>query len=327
MTLAFTLCSVNYLAQAHTLGNSLTKHNPDIKFIIGLVDKLETKEIDYSKLPDYPLLEVDKINIADFDEMCDRYDITELNTAVKPFYFDFFLNNHSEASNIIYFDPDIIIFEALTQLQLNLEKYNIVVTPHITTSYNDTLWQSEEDIINTGIFNFGFVAIKRSDEAKKMVKWWCEKLKFECKIDLCNGLFVDQHWAEFFPVYFNNVLIDKDLGNNVAYWNLHERFCYRLDGKWYINKNIPLIFFHYSGYLIAKPDDVSKYQNRINFDARPDIIPLFELYKNLLLVNNELYWKNFKCDYIKPKKIKRFLRVRKYLKLPLEKLAQAIENY
>ncbi len=326
MTLVFTLCSVNYLAQAHTLGDSLREQNPGFEYIIGLVDKLETKDIDKSKLPDYQLLEVDKINIPDFEGMCDRYDITELNTAVKPYYFDYFLKSRPEITNIVYFDPDIIVFDKLTHLEKNLEKYNIVVTPHITTPYNDDKWQNEEDVVNTGVFNFGFVAIKRSESAEKMINWWCTKLYKECVIDLCNGLFVDQHWAEFFPVFFDKVLIDKHLGNNVAYWNLHERVCSIIEGKWFINEKIPLQFFHYSGYLIAKPNEVSKYQNRIDFEHRTDIVPLFELYKNQLLNNNELYWKNFKCDYVKPKKIKRYLRVRKYLKMPLEKLAQVFES-
>ncbi|WP_064197125.1 MULTISPECIES: glycosyltransferase [Emticicia] len=321
MTLVFTLCSVNYLAQAHTLGDSLHALNPEFEYIIGLVDKLDTKDIEVSKLPAYQLLEVDKINIPDFAGMCERYDITELNTAVKPYYFDYFLKNRPEISNIIYFDPDIIVFDKLTHLEQNLQKYNIIVTPHITTPYNDDKWQNEEDVVNTGVFNFGFVAINRSSEAQKMIDWWCDKLAKECVINLCEGLFVDQHWAEFFPAYFNNVLIDKHLGYNVAYWNLHERHCTSKDGNWYINQTIPLQFFHYSGYLIAKPEEVSKYQNRINFTERPDIIPLFDLYREQLLKNNELYWKNFKCDYVKPKKVQRLVRVRKYLKMPLEKLA------
>ena len=41
MTLAFTICSINYLAQAQTLGQSLQKTNPDVEFVIGLVDKLK----------------------------------------------------------------------------------------------------------------------------------------------------------------------------------------------------------------------------------------------------------------------------------------------
>ena len=45
MILAFTICSVNYLAQARTLGDSLRQTNPDWHFVIGLVDDLKTANL------------------------------------------------------------------------------------------------------------------------------------------------------------------------------------------------------------------------------------------------------------------------------------------
>ena len=90
MTIVFTICSINYLAQARTLGDSLKSTNPDILFFIGLVDILEGVSFDESFIPKYPMIEIDKIGIDRFDEMADRYDITELNTAVKPYYFTYF---------------------------------------------------------------------------------------------------------------------------------------------------------------------------------------------------------------------------------------------
>jgi len=66
MIIAYTLCSVNYFAQAHTLGESLQRLNPDIKFIIGVVDKLDDKDLDEGILPPFDLLEVHRINIEDF---------------------------------------------------------------------------------------------------------------------------------------------------------------------------------------------------------------------------------------------------------------------
>jgi hypothetical protein len=329
MTLAFTLCSVNYFAQAFTLGNSLRKTNPNIRFVIGLVDKLDTKQIDISLLADFELLEVDKINIENFDidfkAMCDRYDITELNTAVKPYFIKHFYDN-TDAQNVIYFDPDIIVFQPLIALEQNLEKYNIVLTPHITTPYNDDKWQAEEDLINTGIYNLGFIATSRSEETMKFVKWWMKKLFDGAYIDLCNGLFTDQHWIEFAPVFFDKVLINKYLGYNIAYWNLHERFISKKEDVWYVNDKHEVRFFHYSGYSPFKPKIVSKYQDRIQFSERNDIIEIFELYKKQLLENNQKYWQDFKCDYIKPPKIKRYVRVRKYLKMPFEKLANLIKK-
>ena len=87
--IALTICSINYLAQAKSLGDSLLKHNPEYTFLIGLVDRLDASDIPTAKLPSYPLIELHTIGIEDLDEMCAKYNITELNTAVKPFFLDF----------------------------------------------------------------------------------------------------------------------------------------------------------------------------------------------------------------------------------------------
>ena len=39
MKIAFTICSLNYFAQALSLGESLSKTNPHYKYVIGLVDR------------------------------------------------------------------------------------------------------------------------------------------------------------------------------------------------------------------------------------------------------------------------------------------------
>lgn len=326
MILAYTLCSVNYFAQAHTLGASLQRLNPDIKFVIGVVDKLEGKQLDTSILPPFELLEVDKINIADFEGMCERYDITELNTAVKPYYMKYFFDTYTTAEAVIYFDPDIIVYDDLAELKSHLRQQKIVLTPHITTPYNDNKWQSENDLVKTGIYNLGFIGVGRSDESLRFVEWWMEKLKHGARIDLCDGLFTDQHWTDLAPIFFKNTYISYDLGYNVAYWNLHERFCKNIGGTWSINETFDLHFFHYSGYSPFKPDIVSKYQDRILFEERPDIVELFEIYRKALLSHHQAYWQTIPCFYIKPPKIYRFLRFRKIFKYPFEKLLQLIEK-
>lgn len=320
MTLAFTLCSINYLAQAQTLGQSLQKTNPDVEFVIGLVDRLAKVNLEVDKIPPFQLLEIDKIGMNCLDEMCEIYDITELNTAVKPFYFDYFLKNRPEIQNIIYFDPDIIVFDNLQPLKDKLDIYSIVLTPHITTPINDKFETREIDHLNTGLYNLGFVAISRSKASTEMINWWMERLKKDCRIDLCNGLFVDQHWMIFVPIFFkNHVFVDKYAGYNVAYWNLHERTVSQKQGKFFVN-DVPLIFFHFSGYGINKPDEVSKYQNRSNFENRKDIVPLFEYYAQQLRHNFNDYYSQFPCYYIKVFKVKRYLSVRKALQYPFRKL-------
>jgi hypothetical protein len=323
-TLAFTICSINYLAQAKTLGESLAIQNPEIEYVIGLVDRLYKVNIDTDKIPQNTLLEIDKIGIEGFEEMCENYNITELNTAVKPFYFDYFYKNRPDIQNVIYFDPDIIVFEPLTELLDNLTTNQIIVTPHTSVPIElDGLLPDETNLLNTGIYNLGFLATSRGEETYHLINWWKDRLKTECKIDLINGLFVDQIWLNFVPLYYKNYFIEKGTGYNVAYWNLHARQVSEQNSKWFINDS-PLTFFHYSGFELKKPDVVSKYQNRITFENRPDIVPLFDFYVNKLKQNHNDYFINFKCFYIKPNKTKKYLRVRKFLQSPFRKLLAII---
>ena len=312
------------MAQARTLGDSLRRTNPSVKFVIGLVDRLDKADLPEDKMPDYELLELHKVGIFGLDEMCKNYDITELNTAVKPYFFRYFFEKIALVRNVIYFDPDIIVYQPLTDLEASLEKYNFVVTPHITKPINDDFSPNELNHLNTGIFNFGFIALHKSPQATDFIKWWEEKLFNECKIDLCNGLFVDQNWGNFIPYFWENVKIEKHPGYNAAYWNLTERVFSIRDNEHFVNDNFHVIFFHYSGYNIEKETVISKYQNRYDFINRPDLIPLFKFYKGELTRNHNAYYRQFDCFYIKTKPEYRFKRVRKILTQPFRKILKRL---
>ena len=110
--IVFTLCSNNYLAQAKTLADSISRHNPDYKFIIGLVDDY-SEEIDYSFFSHYTIIPVAQIEIPDFDNLWKKYSIVEFNTCVKASYFKYIFKSYKDAEAIIYFDPDITVYHSL----------------------------------------------------------------------------------------------------------------------------------------------------------------------------------------------------------------------
>lgn len=281
MTLVFTLCSNNYLAQAMVLGETLISHNPEYQFKIGLVDK-KCKEIDYSCVP-YEIIETEKIGIKAFDDMFRRYSVTELNTAVKPFFFLYLFENFPVAERIIFLDPDISVYNSFSALDDVLDSSEIVLTPHFTTPINDDKFQAENNFLNSGIYNLGFIALKKGDESKKLLDWWADRLETKAFIDFRNGLFTDQIWMNFAPLFFKNVHILAHPGYNMAYWNLHERY---LTPGGEVEKNgmlSELVFFHFSGYNPLVPETLSKYQNRFSFSERLDIKRLFEEYRSALL--------------------------------------------
>ena len=283
MYLVFTICSNNYLAQAVTLGNSLILYNPNYKFVIGLVDTKHS-EIDYSKIG-YEVLEVEKIRIPDFESLTMKYTVIELNTAVKPFYFKFFFEWFPEYETVIYLDPDIRVFSGFTELEKELVKSDIVITPHFCTPLNDDKLQTEEDFLNSGLYNLGFIAVKKTSEGLEMINWWAERLLYKAYIDLRRGLFTDQIWINFVPLFFSNVKILTHPGYNMAYWNLHERSISIKTYEYYVNDQYPLVFYHFSGFNPLMPEVLSKYQNRFSLQDLPEIRDLFIDYSLKLFQN------------------------------------------
>jgi hypothetical protein len=305
MKLAFTLCSINYLSQAKTLFNSLTASNPDWKFVIGLVDK-NAEQADISFL-NCDIVYVEELNIHGFDDMVKSYSIVELVTSVKPFYFTHLFNINPSTSKIAYFDPDILVLGPLADLEAKLDEYDIVLTPHLTTAIDDALLPTEKHIMNTGVYNLGFLAVRRSENSLQMLEWWGKKLRYECLLDLTRGLFVDQLWMNLVPAYFDKVLIDKHPGYNMAHWNLHERKLSLNNGAYEVNGE-PLYFYHFSHYNPSKPDAIASFHTRFNFETRPDIADLYETYRKSLVENHYFYLIKTKCFYMKNESRKKFKR-------------------
>ncbi len=304
MKVAFTLCSLNYMHQATTLGQSLLKHNPDYKFVIGLVDRIDDR-VDKSKLPNFEIIEVHEVVPKEMlDSMVSRYNIIELNTSVKPFYFEYLFRKLSPEF-IIYFDPDIAIYQPLRQIEHSfVERYNLIVTPH-ANSPRENKELSDLAFIQVGIFNFGFVAMKNCESCHSLVSWWERRLFESGYIATHLGLFVDQLWMNLSVCYSDNALILKDEGYNMAPWNLHERVLSTINDIFYVNDKTLLTFFHFSGITDAN-NFLKSHEPSITFDDRPDLKELFYRYNLTLNQNHKHYYKTVPCFYKQKKGIKHF---------------------
>ncbi|MFT5883707.1 MAG: hypothetical protein ACI9IP_000148 [Arcticibacterium sp.] len=331
MTLAFTICSNNYISQAKALADSVKRHNPNVIFYICLADKFEQIPDKYRKAYEpYNILEVKNLGIPNFDWMNSNYDIIEFNTSIKPYCFQYFFNKHQDVTKLIFLDPDIVVYDSLISIEKNLATHNIILTPHLTQPIEDSRLNftiHEHDILNHGIFNLGFVAINNSSESKRFINWWADRLAEQCKHDLCNGLFVDQLWCNLVPCYFEKVLIDKNLGMNMAYWNLQERVITKVDGQYLVNGTDSLLFFHFSTFNPEIEDNIAAKQNRYKLSQRNDLQELYRNYEETVKLNHFYELKGLQCQYgRRPKPVKRYKRVRALITKPMRGLVQFIEE-
>lgn len=278
---ACTIVSLNYLSYARTLCDSFLNVHPESKFYVLLVDRLP--EGFAPSVEKFELVLVEDLGIPNFESIAFKYGILELNTNVKPTFLKRILSGGVD--QVIYFDPDILIFSALEPVYEALTTSAIVLTPHCTSPNEEGLYGEALLLVN-GIFNLGFIAISKTAEVERFLDWWehrCLTLGYN---ERWSGLFVDQKWINLVPCYFDSVHILKHPGCNVAYWNLHERMLEKAQTSWVVNGTVPLIFFHFSGMNVDGGDRISKHTDQFDLAARPDLAELFSNYRERLIGND-----------------------------------------
>lgn len=299
MKIAFTICSNNYLAQAKALGDSLKEHNPDYDFFIGLVDE-KSELIDYETEIGHKIILSSKIGIPDFDNLWKKYNIVEFNTCVKPFYFEYFVNQNADIEFLYYLDPDTFVFDSFKIIEDEFgTDNNVLLTPHIVSSINlDGKQPNEPIFLNYGIYNLGFLGLKKPISSIGLIDWWKERTYNFGYNRVCEGLFVDQLWFNIVPLIFKNIKCSFNLGLNMGPWNLHERSLTYADNEVVVNEKFKLIFYHFSNYKFLNPELLASYYDRYTLEERTDLQPIYKEYLNKIIENNIYKLALLGCKYM-----------------------------
>ena len=276
---AFTIASNNYLGLAKVFAESYKRHHPSAEVYVCVVDR-PAPEILYREMP-FRTIFAEALPIPAFFNLAFRYGILELNTAVKPYVFQH-LRDEYGLKQAFYFDPDIFILSPLSELAAALSRSSAVLTPHITAPLDDSFRPSERIILMSGVYNLGFLGLRLDQSTESFLHWWQERLYRFCVHDIHNGLFVDQSWMDLAPALLPSVHIERSPVYNIAYWNLPHRRLEQHNNIWEID-GVPAGFFHFSGLIAENLENISKYQNRVSLSSRPELRPLFERYRDLLM--------------------------------------------
>jgi glycosyltransferase involved in cell wall biosynthesis len=260
-----TIIAKNYVAQARVLARSFAEHHPDGRFWTLIIDDF-ADSIDPAREP-FTVLTPADIGCEPFADMAVRYNVLELSTAVKPW-----LLRHLMAEvqgPITYLDPDIQVFGSLEELERLAIAHGLVLTPHNSEPIpHDGKKPSQIDIMIAGVYNLGYVSLAPGAEIDKLLDWWSDRLRRDCRVDPVYGYFVDQRWFDLAPGFVSDYAIMREPQYNIAYWNLHSRELAH-DGERYTVDGRPLAFFHFSGFDPEDPAVLSRHQDRIDLAGYP----------------------------------------------------------
>lgn len=254
-TAILTICSNNYLPQAEVFFASARAFHPDADLVLGLADAEHPDE-------HYPegveVLTADSLGIPDFPSFAFAYDVMEFNTAIKPFLMLRLLERGYR--NVVYFDPDVELYRRLDELLALLDGgASFVLTPHFSDPPGPGASRTEHDIMQTGVYNLGFLAVSQSPETEPILRWWARQLRYDCVNAQHEGLFVDQKYMDLLPGLAAQAHVLRHTGYNVAYWNLPPRVLSATPGGIWQVDGRPLGFFHFSGFVPERPHELSKY--------------------------------------------------------------------
>lgn len=269
-TAIFTSCAANYVPKARVLGSSVKQFHSDIDMFLLLVDELppQLESLGYSeqgearngggaergsrpphmKEPFDQIVLAKDLLIPDFERWLFKHRIVEACTAVKPFMLRYLLKQGYD--QVFYFDPDIALFFPLTEILAEFDEASILLTPHQCKpeTAEEAIVDNEICSLKHGLFNFGFVGVANDENGRAYAEWWSDRCHFACFEDIPNGVFTDQKWNDFTPIFFEGVKILKSPAYNVATWNYTQRNVqgsvedgFSVDGQ-------PLVFHHFTGY-------------------------------------------------------------------------------
>ena len=274
--IAFTICSNNYLVKAQVLLNSLKAHE-EVKVYLFLADQ-RSPAIDYLKIGFDKVITPEELEIPNLQWQLENYNIIEFNTALKGPAFKY-LFSKTEEHILYYFDPDIKVYQPLSLFNNYFNGKSILLTPHILAPIPfDGLFPGENLFLNHGIYNLGFLGLRRSEITNNFLIWWNERLANKCIIDLKEGFFTDQIWVSLVPLLFKDVSVIEHPGFNVAYWNLHDRKIEYTGNNIKVNKTEDLFFYHFSSFDPQIEKLIPAENARFDFINRNEMLKLYQDY-------------------------------------------------
>lgn len=250
-----TISTFNHVPRALVLAKSIKTCMPRVKVVLCLIENHATDELYQSPYLDSVVLAKD-LGIPHIERFLFKNEINQASFAMKSMLLEYLFRTYDSEEQFVYLDTDIKVYSPFYELKRLLKHYSIVLTPHIISPlkgeehpftldnmYNSISWR-ELGAIKTGLYNAGFIALRRSEDSQSFLRWWKYRVERYCYCDYANGINFDQKWLDLVPSLFHTHIL-RHPGYNMAYWNLSERTL-RERKEGYTVNGAPLRFFHFS---------------------------------------------------------------------------------
>ncbi len=139
-----------------------------------------------------------------------------------------------------YLDSDLFFFASPDPIYEEMKDAAFGIIPH-------RFARGLEDQRRFGLYNVGWVSVRRRDDGIAALRWWRERCIEWCYDRVEGDRFADQRYLDRLPEMFGGVHVISHLGANLAPWNFADCHLEWNDGEVVIERRYKLLFFHFYG--------------------------------------------------------------------------------
>ena len=193
-------------------------HTSGVSAFVLLVDdvagRFDPAREGFTVLP-YEVLEVPDPQFVRF-----AYPAHGVCCTAKPYLLKYLVAHGYD--EVLYLDSDLFIVGDLAPLFDRLTKHPVLLTPHLTDPA-PTGPCVEEQPLNVGSFNAGFLGVRAGPTADRFLSWWADRVYPRPKEYDWEAVSYDQRWLDLAPGLIDGLQVLRDDGCNIGYWNLPTR--------------------------------------------------------------------------------------------------------
>jgi hypothetical protein len=261
-----TACTVSHLPRARVVAESWRLHHPESQFFVLLIDGADWS----CEGEPFEVVRPSELGLApeELGARLGMYDAYEMSTTLKAQLFRVLLQRGAVA--VVFTDPDACFYARVDDLAEAAVASGLVLIPHAvqpTPAHKRRyfpLSQVEYREATKGLFNGGMLAVGPRGGA--FLDWWDGWLARDCLKEPAAGMWTDQSWLDWAPVYFDHVII-RDSSLDVAPWNLDERELGEVNDLPTVDC-APLRHFHFAAFDPRRPDVLAAYLEDVPTFAR-----------------------------------------------------------
>jgi len=232
----------NYLPRGLALYQSLQRHAAGAELWV-----LCLSEACHGALQQLALPHLVPVRLADFEAANPDVAATRPSRSQIEYYFTcspawllFVLESNADAEWATYLDSDLFFFASPDPIYQEMKDAAFGIIPH-------RFARGLEDQRRFGIYNVGWVSVRKRDDGIAALRWWRERCIEWCYDRVEGDRFADQRYLDRMPETFSGVHVISHLGANLAPWNIADCRLEWNDARVEIEQRYPLLFFHFYG--------------------------------------------------------------------------------